>query len=125
MFKKNGFVEVAVGPPVFIVANAPSGSPNTWSLGTTRPTESLKATPAAAATSNAVIAAMRHRLLVSFLVVRAWFEGWPFWAIGEPVWAGIEFLSTVMSSRAAPRKVQKRQLRNCRRASEAQAMHQA
>jgi hypothetical protein len=91
MFRKNGFVEVAVGPPVFIVANAPSGSPNTWSLGMTRPTESLKATPAAAATSNAVIAAMRHRLLVSFLVVRAWFEGWPFWAIGEPVWAGIEF----------------------------------
>jgi len=56
-----------------------------------KPTESLKATPATAATSNAVIAAMRHRLPVSFRVVRAWPEGWPFPAIVELVWAGIEF----------------------------------
>jgi hypothetical protein len=45
--RKNGLVEVLVGPPEFIVANAPSGSPNTWNFGMTKPKESLKAIPAA------------------------------------------------------------------------------
>jgi hypothetical protein len=56
----------------------------------TKPKESLKASPAGVATSNAATDAMRNGLL-RFFFARACFEKRSFRGIGELAWAGIGF----------------------------------
>jgi hypothetical protein len=89
MDRKNGLVEVSVGPPVFTLAMAPLGSPKTWNFGMTILRESLNARPAATAISTAKTEAIRSVRLTTLCLAGVGLGGWTSWGAIELEPAGI------------------------------------